>query len=298
MKAFASVIIFAFCLAWPLQFALAAAGPGQEHTLDLSQSDNLKAFFDAGLRPWRMPGLESDECVLMNENLQIILPGKLSFHLQTEMVTISVLVGNQLQHLDITCPSQPMSQAASDIRQICQDLQISTDGLDDFAAGKRGIAWGGIKTSGGIMVQVRLQSEPSLSGPAAMITAFIEWKIPNATMRFLTSPIQPPPGYENVSMDPPPRDPNRKQLPEHDTAYYQNQVRQLVQQVAAAKAAGTMPNSQVPTVTTPTQVPLPVPPVTRANATPAPMPTSWFSPWIGLLAILVVIAIIYALRKK
>jgi hypothetical protein len=278
----------------------AAASADKTYMVDLSQSDNLKAFFDAGLRPWRLPGLENSDCILQNDNLRIILPGSISFNLQTELVNISVLAGNQLDRLDITCASKPFHDAANDIRKICQDLQISTNGLDDFAAGKRGIAWGGIKTINEIFVQVRLQSEPSLSGPMAMLAATIVWHHPDATMKFLTSPIQPPPGYENVSMDPPPRDPNRKQLPEHDTTYYQNQVKQIVQQIAAAEASGTKPNSQAPVATTPTQTPLPapIPPITRANATPAQMPTSWFSPWIGLLAILLIIAAIYALKKK
>jgi hypothetical protein len=293
----------------PAQFMFAADGADGVHTVDLSQSNNLKAFFDAGLRPWRLQGLESSECMLMNENLRIILPGNTSFSLKTEMVGISVLAGNQLATIDITCASKPIGDAAKDIRKILQDLEISTDGLDDFLSGKnfqqtKALAWGRGKTFNGVYVQIRVQSVPSLSSPMAMLTATILWHYPDATMKFLTSPIQPPPGYENVSMNEPPRDPNRKQLPEHDTQYYQNQVSQMVNRLPSGTSPTAPPNGQTsPSAasrTTPTQstIPSSIPSKSSATVPQAPPSASWFNPWYGLLAVLLVIATIYALRRK
>ena len=45
-------------------------------------------------------------------------------------------------------------------------------------------------------------------------------------MKFLTSPVQPPPGYENASMDPPKVNPNQQGFPKHDFDYYKTQAEQ------------------------------------------------------------------------
>lgn len=280
-----------------MQFMFAANSMDNVPTVDLSQSDNLKAFFDAGLRPWRLPGLENSNCELMNKELNIVLPENLAFHLKAEIVDISVLAENQLATIEISCPAKPGKDAANETRQICQDLQISTDGLDDFASGKRGIAWGGIKTiNKQLFVQIRLQSVPSLSGFSAMLTATIAWNYPDATMKFLTGPIQPPPGYENVSMDEPPRDPNRKQVPEHDASYYQNLTTQIYNQRSSAAVPPTAVNSQ--TISNAPNSPTSPLAKTAAVAPPSPAPTFWLNPWFGLLALLIIIATVYVLRKK
>ncbi len=176
------------------------------HTVDLRQDNNLKAFFDGGLRPWRLPGLENYTCVLMNEDFRILLPGNTSVRLQPEMVQISVLAKNEIDRIDITYHTKPRLEADKDMKQICHDLQLPTDGSNNITGRDRDGDWGAIKViNDRLSVHVGLQTAPTLTVNNAMLWVVIEWKYPDASMKFLTGPIQPPPGYENVSMDEPAR---------------------------------------------------------------------------------------------
>ena len=267
-----------------------------EYVVDLSKSDNLKTIFDAGVRPWRMPGLEDDSCMLENINVKFLLPEELGFSLQTDVFVIKVLEGNQLARFDITCKTKSFAESGSDIRKVCKDLGISTDGLDLFLAGKGGLGWRGTKQINKMNIDIMIESEPSVSGPAAALSCDIEWNIPDSSMRFLSSPIQPPAGYENVSMDPPPRNPNARQVPEHDTQYYQDQTSQMIKQHSTGTAAPQASNS---------------PPKPASNATPTitPKPSTpqlastspWNSSktgWLALIIIFIALLIAYANKRK
>jgi hypothetical protein len=69
----------------------------ERHVIDFSQSDNLKVWFDARLRPLRIPGLESADCDIDEALLTIRLPGGRGFDLDVQRASFSILEGNAIE---------------------------------------------------------------------------------------------------------------------------------------------------------------------------------------------------------
>lgn len=279
------------------------------HTVDFSQSSNLKTIFDAGLRPWHLQGLENMHCELGNENLKIILPGNVSISIIAGNVDVSVLAGNDLSSFDVFCESEPLDVATKQAKVICQSIGVATNRLDDYirtlnSPGSKTLGWAGDTTINGIDVQVRLQLVPSMQGARAEVMATIIWPHPDETMKFLTEPIKPPPGYENISMEPPPLIPHSPSIPEHDSNYYRNQALQARDKLSSGTALIITSSSQATvgasSSAAATQSPnlTSVPSESSATAPQASPSASRINPWYGLLAILLIIATVYALRKK
>ncbi len=247
-------------------------------------------------------------CELGNENLKIILPGNVSMGIIVGNVDISVLAGNELSSFDAFCESEPLEDAAQQAKKICQSIGIATNRLDDYikaldSPGRKTLGWAGDATINGIEVQVRLQLVPSMQDARAEVMATIIWPHPDETMKFLTEPIKPPPGYENVSMDPPPRIPHSPSIPEHDTNYYRSQALQARDQLASGTMQTT--TSKQPSAsgalssTTPTGFsPSSIPSESSSSSPQVPVSAFWFNPWYGLLAVVLVIATIYAIKRK
>jgi hypothetical protein len=296
--------IFAICLALGLE---AATNQPTQHVIDFSAGHNLKTIFDAGLRPWRLPGLENANCMLDRVNLKMIFPGKVNFSVIGNSVDMDILAKNEIYRMDIECDPGTRDAAVAQARDICGQLGISTQSLDDYLANlTKGppvkLGWGTELDLEGVEIEVHMLLIPSMNGPAAEDSVTITWPIPDAQMKFLTAPIQPPPGYENVSMDPPPRDPNQKPFPDPNSPT----MGQLLAQRGNASDTGPIASSDTPltsasTGTTPTQkatsAPLPSQTEPKAAQTSS-LTTSWLSPWYGLLAILVVILTIYVCKRK
>ena len=91
----------------------------------------------------------------------------------------------------------------------------------------------------------------------AKVYVFLQWKREGAPMKFLTSPIQPPLGYENESMAPPKVNPNQKGYPEHSPEYYKDLIDKM-------KAGGTNVISPAPIV----------PPQSPSPSAPQPQPAN------------------------
>jgi len=289
----------------PLIILSAADQPLTQRTIDFTQSHNLKAIFDAGLRPWRMLGLESAACELGNEDLKILLPDKCTINLVINRAQIEVLAGNELSSVDLFTNLTPAADAAQQAKSLCQALGIASQGLDDFINGRSNridTFWGGDVTKGGVQVHITYDVASRYQNGYAEIFLTLIWPIPDEQMKFLTEPIKPPRGYENVSMDPPPINPNQKPIPDPNNPV----TRQFLAQRGNTSGTGPIASSDTPltsasTGTTPTQkatsAPLPSQTEPKAAQTSS-LTTSWFSPWYGLVAILVVILTIYVCKRK
>jgi hypothetical protein len=199
-------LLFALCAFVSLTGALHGQNSPRQYTVDFSKTDNLKAVFDAGLRPWRLLGLENSVCMLGKENLKIVMSGNANFTLKANMVSMEVLEGNHLYSVDLNTAPMTIDAAADVARDVCKGLNIDSKGLDVFVAGiggpARGVpAWGGHAKINGVFIQVRFETLPSFTRNLAQVAITIRWPVPSPVLS-AEHPIRPPPGYENVSMDP------------------------------------------------------------------------------------------------
>ncbi|MBI1817518.1 MAG: hypothetical protein HYR72_21290 [Deltaproteobacteria bacterium] len=187
-----------------------AQGPAPSpHTVDFSQSDNLKAVFDAGLRPWRLAGLEKRNCDLGEENLNITLPNGRQFAIDIVSASIRVLDGNALSSVALFGTTEPVPKAVQRVREICRAAGLSDKDLDRVANDLGTMpdpakTWFQDGTVNAIGVSVTFH--PMYYFPdrvEAQVWVELQWRRPQESVEFLKGPIQPPPGYEGVSMDSP-----------------------------------------------------------------------------------------------
>jgi len=286
---------FSMGLASCLTVCFAAATSTELHTIDFSKEDRWKAIYDAGLKPWKYTPSESSECNLGRENLAIILPRGQSFRFDIESATIEIDPKNQVSRVDLNSGYIPILEAIPEIRNICQSIGISTKDFDDYVDKNQPAAsLQPIKaTLNG--VQINIGFDPF--GAAIDRTHFwviMSWPQPNSPLKFTLEPLKPPPGYENVSMDPPPNDSNQKQVPAHDPEYSHNSDQQSLAQASNMTASAFIDKTKTQASG--------VAPLSAQNrpkaAQTSSLTTSWFSPWYGLVAILVVILTIYVCKRK
>lgn len=189
--------------------------PSSVGIIDLRQGDNLKLIFDGGLRPYRLQGLESSCCVIDKASLTVIVPHASPFKFKVDRSSIQLLDGNEIASIDLFGLNTSVPEAVSLTRTICGAWNVPTTGLDDAVAHlgtmpDSGKGWGAQFFQPGIRSYVRFQ--PLYYNPLFYLNnieghvdvTFILGDYYNG-MKFLAGPIQPPPGYENISMAPPPR---------------------------------------------------------------------------------------------
>lgn len=198
-----------------------------ESPIDFSTSDNLKAVYDAGFRPWRTT---MDSCTVTDKNISVILPGNAQFSLPSEIATFSVLAENRLSSADFIGQVMSTDDAIAKVREICSAVEMPVNGLDQaiptFAerASKPSI-WNTRGKRGEISVSITLDRLDFIDHLGAKVYVTLQWKRNGVPMKFLTSPVQPPPGYENASMVHPPtsNNPNPHQ-PYHSPEEYKAMI--------------------------------------------------------------------------
>jgi hypothetical protein len=207
----------------------ALAGDGR-FTIDLRQGDNLKVIFDAGLRPWRTPELESISCEVGPTNLTVILPTGETFDTSVEMASFRVFEGNVLSHADFIGKVVNLQDAATSTRKICAALKIPTEDFEKALANvgtwqNPGKSWCGTFEAGGVLCDVIFTPIHKSDRTDAEVNITIGWRRQTKfPLHSSLEPIQPPLGYENVSMKEPPLPRSEEQIPKHDADYYKKQI--------------------------------------------------------------------------
>jgi len=207
MKIFFYIFI---ALTATVRFATAADAPAVIHIIDFRQTDNLKAIFDAGIHPFRIPGLEDTECEFDREKLRVLLPGNLNFSVDSDLCQISVLADNKIISIGLYAPKMKLDDGIEYTRKIANELGMDTKNLDQTKIddGSRDYvdklsAWTGYLAKVNVEIQLRLHYVHTDYEAFTELYVGVSWDQPGGITHPLMGPIQPPPGYENISMDPP-----------------------------------------------------------------------------------------------
>lgn|SRR5882724_4642918 len=188
----------------------AVAVRGAERTaIDLRRGDNLKLLFDAGLRPTRIPGLEKSKIQIGPTQLRIILPDGRNFDVDVERGEFGVIPGNLLYLAELFGVTEPVPRAIERARAICGTANISDAGLEEKANTLGSLpdsdkAWFKSGGNGGVKVSVTFHPVWSMNQVKAQVWVALQWPRAAGSIHSLDEPIQPPPGFEDVSMEPAP----------------------------------------------------------------------------------------------
>ncbi len=184
---------------------------------------------------------------------KIILPGAESFDYSSNMADFEVLEDFDLARIDFSgVDDMPIADAAAMTKAICLALKIPATGFDEYVSSldvhakfnehpqgqEKG--WGQRTELGDIWIDVAFVMRPFMDHTSAQVNITIEWRdyLPKdwwkAPRKKLIANLQPPPGYEGVSMASPPRDPNQKGVPAHDFSYYKQKLDEFKKQQLAA----------------------------------------------------------------
>lgn len=243
-------------LGWFAIFVVAFAGRSVKadspfHTLDFQKSHDLKLVYDAGLRPWKVTG---STCMVGGDgmkditNWEIILPNGQSFRYSSNMASFEIMEDDSIGRIDFSgVDDTPISDATAMTKAICASLSIPADGLDAMVAGldpkakfnehpKAEQGWGHRQTVAGLDFDLAYVVRPFFDHTSAQVNITIQWPNlapdPNPTMRplkRLISDLQPPPGYEGVSMQSP-RSHALPGVPAHDADYYKQKIADAMNQ--------------------------------------------------------------------
>ncbi|MHA3773423.1 hypothetical protein ACXR0O_17960 [Verrucomicrobiota bacterium sgz303538] len=185
--------------------------------LDFRQGDNLKLVFDGGLRPTHVPMLEKMKVDIGRTNLRFILPTGESFEAPVQDGSFTVLEGNVLSTAEFTVITQSIPKTVALVERICKATGLPTEkglwgGSLQAAAARAGTwvnpagtedrVWNQSRKSGGLDFTVTYDSLYRFTHTAAYARLDFDWHKPSKAIRFSRAPIQPPPGYEHLSLAP------------------------------------------------------------------------------------------------
>ena len=189
------------------------AQPLTKYRIDFEKFEPYQAVFESGLRPVRVPGLENSMCNIHNTEVMIVLPDGHRFELPVRSGDVSLCAGNLIPSIVIICPNQGLEVAARLTYQMCAGLEASTQGLEkvlhrfrtnpDDDALESVNNWRGYVTQGGVNVSITLQGIHVLTKVLMRVRVSLHWNLSPMQMLPLMEPIQPPAGFERVSMEPP-----------------------------------------------------------------------------------------------
>ena len=177
------------------------------YSVDLSGTRSLKPLFAAGLRPKLIPGIRST-CEIRNQRIAIqFVPNQTPITMDVEYLNVLVGAENQVRGFELR-GSEKMSQgaAAAEVERVIQLLdfpQKAQDDLDTWMSKYRGkwsfLPYRGGGNTGHSMVAVEIM--PSFVPEAPAVIGFHGRRNGADKEKSRRIPVEPPPGYEDVSMN-------------------------------------------------------------------------------------------------
>lgn len=215
-----------------------------ENPIDFSSSDNLKAVYDAGFRPWRSTMFS---CIVTDKTVSVILPENTQFSLPAQVATFSVLAGDQMSRIELDGEVMSTGEAIAKLREICSALNLPATGFDQFAStfadrAPKSTIWNTRGQKGDISIFVSTDRLDFIDHLGAQIYVTLDWKRKGIPPKFPTTPMTPPAGYENESMaqPPPTHNPNPHQ-PYHSPEEYKAMIDKM--KAEGTNAPSTAPNA-------------------------------------------------------
>lgn len=202
-------------------FALLQAQiPDRTYRIDLSGHGYLKDLFDAGLEPKRS-GDGLSMCVVQEKMLDFDLGRSNAITIPADICFFHVTADDTLYEINATSPPMTLETARQWMLPICRRFGRTDRELDDFLAQVRNgydhFGWAGDDDEGfgaGMVrpplnsglpaVGARLQSRPGDKSHPVQIAVDARWEWKSWTLVSRNTPLMPPKGYEQLSMEPVP----------------------------------------------------------------------------------------------
>lgn len=270
-------------------------------TIDFTSGHNLRVVYEAGLRPWRTNPAERFTLMVDQERLGITLPQAKRFEMEVEHASFRLLDENELGSADFTSQPMTVEQGQELTKEICEALDVSTDGLDEFVArfhelvrnpaqGKRNEprTWTRFRVKkGDIRYHIVFHPLRGWDRSFSTVTFTAEFYEEGKPMKRLTEPVKQPPGFEHVSME---RDKNK---PSRGPSWMKPITgADLARGLEVPKAATITPDNAAASPVLPPSTP----PPTSAPTLPTKQPANlvW---WIVCLTILAA-GVVFVTRNK
>ena len=169
--------------------------------------------FDGGLRPTQTPGLETDSCQIENVRVKIILSEKREVTMLVERGDFGVAANGKITAFDLYGPFEGIDEAVSKAERICQVLSLNPGNLVYLRTRPGSYerpnlsGWGGEIRTPEKRVNFMLRPRYQYKVNGAELSVTYRWQHGSKPIKFATAPLRPPPGYDSVSMTPPPLHP-------------------------------------------------------------------------------------------
>jgi hypothetical protein len=260
-----------------------------ESPIDFSSSDNLKAVYDAGFRPWRSTMFS---CIVTDKTVSVILPENAQFSLPAQVATFSVLAGDQMSRIELDGEVMSTDEAIAKLRELCSVLNLPTTGFDQFAStfadrAPRSTTWNTRGLKGDVSIFVSTDRLDFIDHLGAQVYVTLDWKRKGIPPKFPTTPMTPPTGYENESMAQPP--PSYNPTP-HQPYHSPEEYKAMIDK---AKTEGT--NAIPPAPNLPSQFPPPTAPHVQP---PSETGIPWWLYGIIVLSLAIMVGLWYRSRLK
>ena len=183
------------------------ADPGS-HRLVLGDESTLKDVFDVGLRPRLLSRQLHGKCETGAQHLNLSVAGGAEVPISVQNASFSVVKDYSLSSAEFTTEILPIPEAVALIKRFCASVEMPSDKLDAIAGSVGNLpdetqGWFNARRIGRMDVAATFYPMFRLEGTTHAQCFFsVTWRFEPGAMRFFTEPMQPPPGYENESMEP------------------------------------------------------------------------------------------------
>lgn len=184
----------------------------QDVVLDFSDDHTLKTVFDAGLRPYRRPNLETLQLRAEAVRTSVTLPGGVIIPPSNwDSLDFNVVSDGHLSTMSLRTGPITIESAQSIFLSMLNAQRLSTEKMDAFLSevktqplffeGEYHVGTGD-RSNPSRLVAFRRTGQKD--APLA-VEVILDWQFePKSARRaYYKEPIPPPPGYENVSMEKP-----------------------------------------------------------------------------------------------
>lgn len=275
--------------------------PVQSVALRFPESLNLKDIFDWGARPYRVT---TSKCRIGESELELWLPNAHApIHYAAEFAVFRVDKYDRVTLIELSTAATSVAEAEKTLKDLANALGMKLEGFDEAVArtttdnSRRLETWAQTHRTEwarafiGYRPQAYFSRDESTGNREmrAIVNFSFEWEPTEIGPTFRTTPIQPPKGYEYLTMEIPGSDLMARVQGSTDPAYAHLQIEPAP---SAAPAPSATEAPRAPTITH--SEPITAPPAPVAPSTKSSNPLWWI---VGAIAALGIVVLVVR-RKK